>query len=153
MADGGHASAVGADLRRSNAPARLLAAVEPHLGPIDVLVAAAGSGRQQTLEEVSIEDFDEMIAVNLRAPFFLVQSALPALKASPAAVVVNVSSAAAGMYRPRQTVYGLTKAGIEHEYMLFPDEGHGFAKPANRITFYTAAERFLARYLGGRFEE
>jgi dipeptidyl aminopeptidase/acylaminoacyl peptidase len=44
-------------------------------------------------------------------------------------------------------------AGIDYEYMLFPDEGHGFAKPANRLKFYAAAERFLARYLGGRFEE
>jgi len=52
-----------------------------------------------------------------------------------------------------QIVAALVAAGIEHEYMLFPDEGHGFAKPENRITFYTAAERFLARYLGGRFEE
>ena len=51
-----------------------------------------------------------------------------------------------------QIVAALSEAGIEHEYMLFPDEGHGFAKPANRIKFYTAAEQFLARYLGGRFE-
>jgi len=52
-----------------------------------------------------------------------------------------------------QIVAALSEAGIEHEYMLFPDEGHGFAKPENRLKFYTAAERFLARYLGGRFEE
>jgi dipeptidyl aminopeptidase/acylaminoacyl peptidase len=52
-----------------------------------------------------------------------------------------------------QIVAALTEAGIEHEYMLFPDEGHGFAKPENRIKFYTAAEQFLARYLGGRYEE
>jgi dipeptidyl aminopeptidase/acylaminoacyl peptidase len=52
-----------------------------------------------------------------------------------------------------QIVAALVEAGIEHEYMLFPDEGHGFAKPENRIKFYTAAERFLSRYLGGRFEE
>jgi dipeptidyl aminopeptidase/acylaminoacyl peptidase len=52
-----------------------------------------------------------------------------------------------------QIVAALKDAGIDYEYMLFPDEGHGFAKPENRIKFYTAAERFLARYLGGRFEE
>ena len=52
-----------------------------------------------------------------------------------------------------QIVAALTEAGIEHEYLLFPDEGHGFAKPENRIRFYAAAERFLARYLGGRYEE
>ncbi len=42
--------------------------------------------------------------------------------------------------------------GIDYEYLLFPDEGHGFAKPENRLRFYTAAEKFLARYLGGRYE-
>jgi len=52
-----------------------------------------------------------------------------------------------------QIVAALKEAGIEYEYMLFPDEGHGFAKPQNRLKFYAAAERFLARYLDGRFEE
>ena len=52
-----------------------------------------------------------------------------------------------------QIVAALTDAGIEHEYMLFPDEGHGFAKPENRLRFYAAAEPFLARYLGGRAED
>jgi dipeptidyl aminopeptidase/acylaminoacyl peptidase len=52
-----------------------------------------------------------------------------------------------------QIVAALEAAGIDHEYMLFPDEGHGFAKPENRLKFYAAAERFLARHLGGRFEE
>jgi dipeptidyl aminopeptidase/acylaminoacyl peptidase len=52
-----------------------------------------------------------------------------------------------------QIVAALAEAGIDYEYMLFPDEGHGFAKPENRLKFYAAAERFLARYLGGRFEE
>jgi dipeptidyl aminopeptidase/acylaminoacyl peptidase len=52
-----------------------------------------------------------------------------------------------------QIVAALKEAGIDYEYMLFPDEGHGFAKPENRQKFYAAAERFLAKYLGGRFEE
>jgi dipeptidyl aminopeptidase/acylaminoacyl peptidase len=52
-----------------------------------------------------------------------------------------------------QIVAALQEAGIDHEYLLFPDEGHGFAKPENRLKFYAAAERFLARHLGGRAEE
>jgi dipeptidyl aminopeptidase/acylaminoacyl peptidase len=52
-----------------------------------------------------------------------------------------------------QIVAALTEAGIDHEYLLFPDEGHGFAKPENRLRFYAAAEAFLARHLGGRAEE
>jgi dipeptidyl aminopeptidase/acylaminoacyl peptidase len=52
-----------------------------------------------------------------------------------------------------QIVAAMKAAGIEYEYMLFPDEGHGFAKPENRMIFYAAAEKFLARYLGGRAED
>jgi dipeptidyl aminopeptidase/acylaminoacyl peptidase len=52
-----------------------------------------------------------------------------------------------------QIVAALADAGIDYEYMLFPDEGHGFAKPENRLKFYAAAEKFLAKYMGGRFEE
>jgi dipeptidyl aminopeptidase/acylaminoacyl peptidase len=51
-----------------------------------------------------------------------------------------------------QIVAALREAGTDHEYMLFPDEGHGFAKPDNRLRFYATAERFLARHLGGRYE-
>jgi dipeptidyl aminopeptidase/acylaminoacyl peptidase len=52
-----------------------------------------------------------------------------------------------------QIVAALRAASISCEYMLFPDEGHGFAKPENRMTFYAAAEKFLASYLGGRAED
>ncbi|HJV08384.1 MAG TPA: S9 family peptidase [Acidimicrobiales bacterium] len=52
-----------------------------------------------------------------------------------------------------QIVAALKEKGIDHEYMLFPDEGHGFAKPENRLRFYAHAEKFLAKHLGGRFEE
>ena len=52
-----------------------------------------------------------------------------------------------------QIVEAMRSRGIDYEYLLFPDEGHGFAKPENRLKFYAAAEKFLARHLGGRFEE
>jgi dipeptidyl aminopeptidase/acylaminoacyl peptidase len=51
-----------------------------------------------------------------------------------------------------QIVAALKNNGIPYEYMLFEDEGHGFAKPENRLRFYAAAERFLAAQLGGRAE-
>jgi len=52
-----------------------------------------------------------------------------------------------------QIIQAMKDKGIEYEYMLFPDEGHGFAKPENRLKFYATAEKFLAKYLGGRYEE
>ena len=51
-----------------------------------------------------------------------------------------------------QIVAALAEHGVDHEYLLFADEGHGFAKPENRLRFYAAAEAFLARHLGGRAE-
>ena len=48
-----------------------------------------------------------------------------------------------------QIVAAMEEKGIDYEYLLFPDEGHGFAKPKNRLKFYATAERFLAKHLGG----
>ena len=52
-----------------------------------------------------------------------------------------------------QIVAVLEEKGIDHTYLLFEDEGHGFAKPENRLRFYGEAERFLAEHLGGRSED
>jgi len=51
-----------------------------------------------------------------------------------------------------QIVAAMQEKSIAHEYMLFKDEGHGFARPENRLKFYAAAEKFLAEHLGGRME-
>lgn len=51
-----------------------------------------------------------------------------------------------------QIVAALKAKNIPHTYMLFHDEGHGFAKPENRLKFMAAAERFLAEHVGGRCE-
>ncbi|HBE47349.1 MAG TPA: S9 family peptidase, partial [Cyanobacteria bacterium UBA11369] len=51
-----------------------------------------------------------------------------------------------------QIVEAMRKANLPVEYVLYPDEGHGFARPENRLHFYAIAEEFLAKYLGGRFE-
>jgi len=51
-----------------------------------------------------------------------------------------------------QIVEAMRKNGKPVEYIVFPDEGHGFARPENRLKFYAAAELFLAKYLGGRAE-
>jgi len=47
-------------------------------------------------------------------------------------------------------VEAVRKKGKDVEYLLFPDEGHGFAQPDNRMAYYASAEGFLAKHLGGR---
>jgi dipeptidyl aminopeptidase/acylaminoacyl peptidase len=51
-----------------------------------------------------------------------------------------------------QIVEAIEKNGGSVTYVLYPDEGHGFARPPNRIDFFARAEKFLADHLGGRFE-
>ena len=52
-----------------------------------------------------------------------------------------------------QIVQAMRKAELPVEYVVYADEGHGFARPANRLHFFARAERFLATHLGGRAEE
>ncbi|WP_166906453.1 prolyl oligopeptidase family serine peptidase [Mycobacterium sp. DL440] len=51
-----------------------------------------------------------------------------------------------------QIVAAMAEHGLDHEYAMYENEGHGFVKPANRLDFYHRADRFLARHLGGRAE-
>ncbi len=51
-----------------------------------------------------------------------------------------------------QIVEAMRSAGKPVEYVLYPDEGHGFVRPENRMHFFAIAEEFLAKYLGGQFE-
>ncbi len=51
-----------------------------------------------------------------------------------------------------QIVAAMRDKGLPYEYIVFPDEGHGFAKPENRLRFQAVAEQFLAQHLGGRAE-
>jgi len=52
-----------------------------------------------------------------------------------------------------QIVKAMQEKKIPVTYVLYPDEGHGFARPENRLSFYAVAEKFLAQHLGGRSEE
>ncbi len=52
-----------------------------------------------------------------------------------------------------QIVIALRDRGFPVEYIVAPDEGHGFARPVNNMAMFAAAERFLAKHIGGRFQE
>ncbi len=51
-----------------------------------------------------------------------------------------------------QIVEAMKQKNIPVTYVLYPDEGHGFARPENRLSFYAVAEAFLSEHLGGQFE-
>jgi len=111
-AGGGRADAFAADLRSADAAAGLAVAVERALGPVDVLVANAGIFRSQKLDEVTPDDFDETLAINLRAPFVLAQRVVPGMRERRFGRILFTSSVAAytgGIVGPH---YAASKAGL-----------------------------------------
>jgi dipeptidyl aminopeptidase/acylaminoacyl peptidase len=52
-----------------------------------------------------------------------------------------------------QIVIALRDRGFPVEYLVAPDEGHGFARPVNNMAMFASSEKFLAKYLGGRYQE
>lgn len=108
----GRAEAVGVDLAAADGPALLAAQVRRIVGDrLDIVVANAGMGKAATIEQTSLEDFDRLIAVNLRAPYFLIQQLLPVLAADGS--VVLVSSLAARTRVGDLSAYASTKGAID----------------------------------------
>jgi pteridine reductase len=105
------AAAFGADLRDPDAPAALVAAVVDELGDLDLLVNSAAVMRRTPVETVTVAEWDDMFALNLRAPFFLAQAAAPALRRTHGAVV-NLADLAAFETWPAYVPHTITKAGV-----------------------------------------
>jgi dipeptidyl aminopeptidase/acylaminoacyl peptidase len=82
-----------------------------------------------------------------RSPLFFVDKICVPLLIGQGANDPRVKQAEA-----EQIVEAMRKAKKPVEYVLYPDEGHGFARPENRMQFFAIAEEFLAKYLGGRCE-
>ncbi|MFM9925475.1 SDR family oxidoreductase [Variovorax sp. H27-G14] len=109
---GGRADALKADLGAPDGPHTLARQVREVVGErLDILVANAGVSVGATIEETTVDDFDRMFAVNVRAPFFLVQQLLPMLGKDSS--VVLVSSLAAHASVGALSAYAATKGAID----------------------------------------
>jgi 3-oxoacyl-[acyl-carrier protein] reductase len=109
---GGKAEAVGADLSAADGPHRLAAQVRRIVGErLDILVANAGVAKAAAIEEISVADFDTLFAVNVRAPFFLVQQLLPIL--GDGSSVILLSSLAAHASVGTLSAYAATKGAVD----------------------------------------
>ena len=109
---GGKADAVGADLAVPDGAHKLAKEVRTLIGDrLDILVANAGVATSASIEDQTVADFDRMFAVNVRAPFFLVQQLLPVL--GEGSSVVLLSSLAARASVGVLPAYSATKGAID----------------------------------------
>jgi len=111
---GGEAQVVSGDITDPTTRERVIKAAIESFGGLDVLVNSAGAVRAGRLENVDVEEIRAQIEANLVAPILLTRVALPALRQSGDAAVVNMSSGLGLVGMPFYSVYGATKAGIAH---------------------------------------
>ena len=124
---GRRAAAVGGDVSIAAEVSRLVETVEQQLGQIAILVNNAGITRPQPVQEITEQDWDEVLAVNLKSMFLVTQAVLPKMRAAGWGRIINLSSVAAqtgGVVGPH---YAASKAGIlglTHSYAhLLAKEG------------------------------
>ncbi len=110
---GGRAMAIGADVSRSVEVSAMVAAVVHELGPVDVLVNNAGLAIIRGVEDITEEEFDLTIAVNLKSAFLCTQAVVPAMRARKWGRIVNISSGAARGAGGVGVHYNASKAGME----------------------------------------
>jgi 3-oxoacyl-[acyl-carrier protein] reductase len=112
-AAGGRAMAVGADVSKAVQVSEMMAAVDRELGPVDVLVNNAGVGLVRGVDDLTEEDFDRTIAVNLKSVFLCTQAVVPGMRARKWGRIVNISSGAARGAGGVGPHYNASKAGME----------------------------------------
>jgi NAD(P)-dependent dehydrogenase (short-subunit alcohol dehydrogenase family) len=117
-AKGGHANAISADLGTSNGAALLAKQVRSVVDRLDVLVLNAGISKAARIADYTVEDFDNLFAINVRSPFFLVQQLLPILGEGSNIIVISSIGAHAvvgkpDLDNPSILAYASTKGALE----------------------------------------
>jgi 3-oxoacyl-[acyl-carrier protein] reductase len=110
---GAKAAAFQADVSRAQAVAGLIRQTESALGPIDILVNNAGVAMSRSLEELTEEDFDRTIAVNLKSAFLCTHAVYAGMRARGWGRIINISSGAARGAGVVGAHYNASKAGME----------------------------------------
>lgn len=100
------------DITDDAAPKACVQAVVEHFGQLDVLVNNAGLALSCPLEQTTAKQFDDIMALNVRAPYFLCQQALPALRKSHAPTVLNIASVVGHKGYPLQSAYAASKHAL-----------------------------------------
>ncbi|HEX8035214.1 MAG TPA: SDR family NAD(P)-dependent oxidoreductase [Ktedonobacterales bacterium] len=161
-AHGVRAVAVGGNLTDPEQVAAMARATAQALGPVDILVSNAGIAKRQSFEEITVEDWDDTMALNLRAAFLLAQRLAPDMRNRRWGRIVFISSAAAftgGIIGPHYTASKAALIGLAHA-LAKPLAPHGVTVNAvapaligqtGMIPGGPEDERLLANVPVGRF--
>lgn len=100
------------DITADSFPKQAVQAALDAFGRLDILVNNAGMALSCPLEQTTTAQFDQIMALNVRAPYFLCQAALPALRQSNWATVINIASVVGHKGYPLQSAYAASKHAL-----------------------------------------
>ena len=122
---GSEAIAHAADVSSRSACDGVVAAANDRFGPVDILVNNAGISLRRHAARTSVEEIEEVVAVNLLGPAYLATAVLPAMLERRRGSIVNITSVAGYVPTPRESMYGATKAALSHWSHVLAIDLHG----------------------------
>jgi len=112
-AAGGAALALPADVTSESQGEQVFAATVERFGRLDILVNNAGTAVRGAIDELTVEDWDRVLAINLRAPFLCTRQAMRIMKRQGGGRIINIGSISAQRVRPSNAPYNASKFGID----------------------------------------
>ena len=109
---GGEASAISADVSYEQDVERVVGQTKNAFGDVDILINNAGIGGGNRVHEHSVQEWDRILAVNLRGPFLLARAVLPAMRRRGSGHIVNISSESGIEYYEGNGAYGVSKHAL-----------------------------------------
>lgn len=128
-ARGGAALALTADISQEEEVARLV----NQAGPADILINNAAMGGGKYLHEVTVEEWDKMMAVNVRGPFLMARAVLPSMRQRKQGHIINISSEVAVGYYAGSGAYGVSKHALNALGEVMQRENRAFGVHVNTI--------------------
>lgn len=125
-ASGGTAHLIPGDVSRQEDVRRAVDSTANTLGPVDILVNNAGIGGGSAIHEHRVEEWDQILAVNLRGPFLMARAVVPQMRRRRQGHIVNISSESGLEYYPGNGAYGISKHALNTLGELIQRENQDF---------------------------
>jgi 3-oxoacyl-[acyl-carrier protein] reductase len=112
LSDGGQALGVQADIAVEKDVDRVVSSAMDVFGTVDILINNAGIGGGGAIHNHSIQEWDQIMAVNLRGPFLMCRAVLPVMRSKRSGHIFNISSESGLEYYPEDGAYGVAKHAL-----------------------------------------
>ena len=154
VADGGKAVAVTANTASKADVAAMVDRAVSEFGQLDIMCNVAGVGYAKPVVDITEEDFDRLISINLKGVLFGCQEAMRVMVPRGSGAIVNVASTAIDTPYPNQALYGMTKSGVAYLSQVLGVEAGAHGIRVNAIAPGSTPTNFgNFRYSGGKVDQ